>query len=65
MQKSNLLSSLKTSLVKNARVLKWRTAIKKSAPTPLGIRDGDRHRFWTNYNAELVRRISIIKSQQE
>jgi hypothetical protein len=27
----------------------------------LGVTHGDRKRFWTNYNAELVNKISEIK----
>jgi hypothetical protein len=30
---------------------------------PAGIIDGDRIRYWDNYNIELIKRISKIKSQ--
>lgn len=51
---AKLLSSLKL----NTAILKqWH--IKPI--TPAGITDGDRVRFWTNYNSNLAHQISIIK----
>lgn len=58
MLKTNLLSSFK----KNVSILKNRS---KTPQIPLGVRDGDRIRFWNNYNLELIKQISIIKSKNE
>jgi hypothetical protein len=56
MLKGKLLSSLK----RNVFILR-----NKNNPSriPAGIIDGDRIRYWDNYNVELIKRISKIKSQ--
>ena len=56
MQKSKLLSSLQH----NVNILCSKT---KPHPIPAGISDGDRIRYWDNYNIDLAKRISIIKSK--
>lgn len=56
MLKSNLLSSLK----RNTAILRQRN---KVFHIPAGISDGDRIRYWDNYNIELAKRISLIKSK--
>jgi hypothetical protein len=56
MSKSKLLSSLQH----NINILRNTTT---GHPTPAGISDGDRIRYWDNYNINLAKRISIIKSQ--
>ena len=56
MQKSKLLSSLQH----NVNIL---CSKPKQYPIPAGISDGDRIRYWDNYNVDLAKRISIIKSK--
>jgi hypothetical protein len=56
MLKSKLLSSLQH----NVKTLRQKTTQR---PIAAGIIDGDRIRYWDNYNIELIKRISKIKSQ--
>ena len=56
MLKSKLLSSMKN----NIQVLRNKSSFRS---IPAGISDGDRIRYWDNYNVDLATRISIIKSK--
>lgn len=56
MLKSKLLSSLQH----NVNTLRNKTTQRH---IPAGINDGDRIRYWDNYNVDLAKRISIIKSK--
>jgi hypothetical protein len=58
MLNNKLLSSFK----KNLKKIKTKT---EKPPICHGVTDGDRNYFYTNYNAELMYRISVIKSMQK